>query len=90
MLYNNVMKISLKCNLKPAVPTFHFLPPSYNTLLSYGAKFLYNVWFHGRILCMDADTYKADDLCVSIFCLFFSKTVSCLCKFPVLPQFFKI
>lgn len=71
MLYNSVMKISLKCNLKPAVQIFNFLPPSYNTLLSYGAKSLCNVCFHGRILCMNTDIYMAYDLCVSIFGVFF-------------------
>lgn len=66
-LYNTVMKISLKSHINPAVQIFHFLQRSYSTFLSYGAKFLCNAWFHGRIVCMNTNIYKADVLCVSIF-----------------------
>lgn len=74
-LYNTVMNISLKSHLNPAVQIFHFLQPSYPTLLSYGAKFLCSAWFHGRILCMNTDIHMADVLCVSIFCFPFKNCV---------------
>lgn len=74
-LYDTVTNISLKSHINPAVQIFHFLQPNYNTLLSYGAKFLCNAWFHGRILCINTDIYMADVSCVCIFCFSFKNCV---------------
>lgn len=89
-LYNTVM-ISFKSHINPAVQIFHFLQPSYNTLLSYGANFLCNASFHGIIICMNTDIYMYIYIWqmfhACLFFIFLSKIVLRLCKLLVLQQF---
>lgn len=85
-LYDTVMKISLKSHINPDVQIFHFLQLSYNTLISYVAKFLCNVCFHGRIFCMNTNIYMTDVLCMPIFFLCFP--FKNLCYFYANSQYF--